>query len=105
MKKTFKKNKKKKDKFKKKSQKKDNIKYIDNIKHIYIKNKAGFGNKVFDLIFAIYLYYHNIKIYSSVSYSSELNSDPISSTTNSSLSSSSSSEPVSPTSSLDSLES
>jgi len=27
-----------------------------NIKQIYIKNKAGFGNKVFDLIFAIYLY-------------------------------------------------
>jgi hypothetical protein len=26
------------------------------IKHIYIKNDAGFGNKVFDLIFAIYLY-------------------------------------------------
>ena len=26
------------------------------IKHIYIKNNAGFGNKVFDLIFALYLY-------------------------------------------------
>jgi len=26
------------------------------VKHIYIKNNAGFGNKVFDLIFAIYLY-------------------------------------------------
>ena len=26
------------------------------IKHIYIKNDAGFGNKIFDLIFAIYLY-------------------------------------------------
>ena len=26
------------------------------IKHIYVKNDAGFGNKVFDLIFAIYLY-------------------------------------------------
>ena len=54
MKKTFKKNKKKKDKFKKKSIKKTLTK--DSIKHIYIKNKAGFGNKVFDLIFAIYLY-------------------------------------------------
>lgn len=65
MKKTFKKYKKKKDKFKKKSHKiktlKQLIKNIDTkdtdiIKHIYIKNKAGFGNKVFDLIFAIYLY-------------------------------------------------
>jgi hypothetical protein len=54
MKKTFKKNKKKKDKFKKKSIKNTDTK--DTIKHIYIKNKAGFGNKVFDLIFAIYLY-------------------------------------------------
>ena len=69
MKKTFKKNKKKKDKFKKqtkiilkiilktphdKDSSKDPIE--DPIKHIYIKNKAGFGNKVFDLIFAIYLY-------------------------------------------------
>ena len=26
------------------------------IKYIYIKNNAGFGNKVYDLIFAIYLY-------------------------------------------------
>ena len=37
----------------------------DSIKHIYIKNNAGFGNKVFDLIFAIYLYnlynHQNIK--------------------------------------------
>ena len=63
MKKTFKKYKKKKDKFKKKSNKiktlKQSIKNTDtkdSIKHIYIKNKAGFGNKVFDLIFAIYLY-------------------------------------------------
>ena len=54
MKKTFKKNKKKKDKFKTKSKKTTDAK--DTIKHIYIKNKAGFGNKVFDLIFAIYLY-------------------------------------------------
>ena len=63
MKKTFKKYKKKKDKFKKKSNKiktlKQSIKNTDtkeSIKHIYIKNKAGFGNKVFDLIFSIYLY-------------------------------------------------
>ena len=69
MKKTFKKYKKKKDKFKKqtkiihkttlckdpsKDPSKDSSK--DPTKHIYIKNKAGFGNKVFDLIFAIYLY-------------------------------------------------
>ena len=27
-----------------------------NVKQIYIKNNTGFGNKVFDLIFAIYLY-------------------------------------------------
>ena len=27
-----------------------------NYKNIYIKNNAGFGNKVFDLIFAVYLY-------------------------------------------------
>ena len=33
------------------SKKKDN-----KVKHIYINNNAGFGNKVFDLIFAIYLY-------------------------------------------------
>ena len=26
------------------------------IKYVYIKNGDGFGNKVFDLIFAIYLY-------------------------------------------------
>ena len=28
----------------------------NNIKHIYIKNNTGFGNKIYDLIFAIYLY-------------------------------------------------
>ena len=28
----------------------------NNIKNIYIKNNAGFGNKLYDLIFAIYLY-------------------------------------------------
>jgi hypothetical protein len=57
MKKTFKKNKKKKDKFRNKSKKKQKFtQEKENIKHIYIKNKAGFGNKVFDLIFAIYLY-------------------------------------------------
>ena len=27
-----------------------------NIKYIYIKNDAGFGNKIFDIIFAVYLY-------------------------------------------------
>ena len=32
------------------------IKYNNNIKHIYVKNHAGFGNKIYDLIFAIYLY-------------------------------------------------
>jgi hypothetical protein len=38
--------------------KKKNIskKSVPKIKHIYIKNNNGFGNKVFDLIFAIYLY-------------------------------------------------
>ena len=69
MKKTFKKYKKKKDKFKKKTNKIKTLKKLqhiiyekdskdtrESIKHIYIKNKAGFGNKVFDLIFAIYLY-------------------------------------------------
>ena len=32
------------------------IKHSKNIKHIYIKNNSGFGNKIYDLIFAIYLY-------------------------------------------------
>ena len=81
MKKTFKKNKKIKDKFKNKSNKfktlkktekqikEKDAKESDSIKHIYIKNRAGFGNKVFDLIFAIYLYNlynqhtHKCKIY------------------------------------------
>ena len=27
-----------------------------NVKHIYIKNNTGFGNKIYDLIFAVYLY-------------------------------------------------
>ena len=26
------------------------------IKHVYVKNGDGFGNKVYDLIFAVYLY-------------------------------------------------
>ena len=37
-----------------KSKKLGNI--VNIVKHIFIKNNAGFGNKVFDLIFAIYLY-------------------------------------------------
>jgi hypothetical protein len=40
------------------------------IKHIYIKNNAGFGNKIYDLIFAIYLYnLYNTKSSSSSSSS------------------------------------
>ena len=41
-----------------KLQKKDSnyIKDKKHIKHIYIKNDKGFGHKLFDLIFAIYLY-------------------------------------------------
>ena len=31
-------------------------KYSDKYKHIYIVNNAGFGNKIFNLIFCIYLY-------------------------------------------------
>ena len=47
--------KKKSNKYKKKYTQK--ITYNKNqTKYIYIKNNAGFGNKVFDLIFAIYLY-------------------------------------------------
>jgi hypothetical protein len=47
------------------------------IKHIYIKNNAGFGNKIYDLIFAIYLYnLYNTKSSSSSASSSSSSSSP-----------------------------
>lgn len=38
------------------SQRPSHISTSEEIKYIYIKNDGGFGNKVFDLIFALYLY-------------------------------------------------
>ena len=43
-------------KYKNQNKNKQNVQYINHIKHIYIKNDKGLGHKLFDLIFAIYLY-------------------------------------------------